>query len=258
MISITAFGRIPSGQMVRRGGAKPGDRVLVTRHDRRCRARPRYSVGRRGRRLRSPTTRHAMLVGRYRVPQPRSALAKAVRDHAMRRWMSPTVLRAISPSCARHPASRRASMPSIPLSARRAALAGARRHRIEAIVRRRRRLRDPVRDPGRTFRGVCAGRRGSPGAAVTPIGTMIAGPPARFFDAAGREIALAAAVLQPFLGFRPKPRKARVSMQIPAEIDRLRLGSVAPGMRFWHGPADLRPPFWAGQAFFLCARRVPR
>jgi hypothetical protein len=32
--------------------------------------------------------------------------------------------------------------------------------------------------------------------------------------------------------------------------------SVAPGMRFWHGPADLRPPFWAGQASFLCARRV--
>ena len=30
---------------------------------------------------------------------------------------------------------------------------------------------------------------------------------------------------------------------------------VAPGMRFWHGPADLRPPFWAGQASFLCARR---
>src|SRR5213595_2577408 len=27
-------------------------------------------------------------------------------------------------------------------------------------------------------------------------------------------------------------------------------------MRFWHGPADLRPPFWAGQAFFLCARRA--
>jgi hypothetical protein len=32
--------------------------------------------------------------------------------------------------------------------------------------------------------------------------------------------------------------------------------SVAPGKRFWHGPADLRPPFWAGQASFLCARRV--
>ena len=31
---------------------------------------------------------------------------------------------------------------------------------------------------------------------------------------------------------------------------------VAPGRRFWHGPADLRPPFWAGKASFLCACRV--
>src|SRR5215204_4990697 len=26
------------------------------------------------------------------------------------------------------------------------------------------------------------------------------------------------------------------------------LRGVAPGRRFWHGPADLRPPFWAGKA----------
>src|SRR6202161_4325114 len=30
MISITAFGRIPSGRMVHRGGAKPGDHIVVT------------------------------------------------------------------------------------------------------------------------------------------------------------------------------------------------------------------------------------
>src|SRR5450631_3587053 len=30
MISITAFGRVPVGTMVRRDGAKPGDRVVVT------------------------------------------------------------------------------------------------------------------------------------------------------------------------------------------------------------------------------------
>src|SRR6267143_5236335 len=29
-ISITAFGRVPAGNMVRRSGAKPGDRVMVT------------------------------------------------------------------------------------------------------------------------------------------------------------------------------------------------------------------------------------
>ena len=30
MISITAFGRVPAGKMVRRNGAKAGDRVVVT------------------------------------------------------------------------------------------------------------------------------------------------------------------------------------------------------------------------------------
>src|SRR6202162_2624209 len=30
MISITAFGRVPQGKMVRRSGARPGDRVVVT------------------------------------------------------------------------------------------------------------------------------------------------------------------------------------------------------------------------------------
>src|SRR5260221_2315229 len=30
MISITAFGRVPTGKMVHRNGAKPGDRVVVT------------------------------------------------------------------------------------------------------------------------------------------------------------------------------------------------------------------------------------
>src|ERR1700676_1099043 len=30
MISITAFGRVPTGRMVHRSGAKPGDRIVVT------------------------------------------------------------------------------------------------------------------------------------------------------------------------------------------------------------------------------------
>lgn len=36
------------------------------------------------------------------------------------------------------------------------------------------------------------------------------------------------------------------------------LCGVAPGKRFWHGPADLRQPFWAGLASFLSARRPRR
>ncbi|MDB5655516.1 MAG: thiamin-monophosphate kinase [Tardiphaga sp.] len=83
MISITAFGRVPAGQMVRRRGAAVGDRVVVT-----------GSIGDaalglavlRGGDVAAALADHPALrdalVSRYRVPQPRSALAQVVRDHA--------------------------------------------------------------------------------------------------------------------------------------------------------------------------------
>src|SRR6202047_3857885 len=82
-ISITAFGRVPAGKMVHRSGAKPGDRVVVT-----------GTIGDAALGLdilRGGTVAAVLaddagaketLVGRYRIPQPRNALAEAVRDHA--------------------------------------------------------------------------------------------------------------------------------------------------------------------------------
>ncbi|HEY3794667.1 MAG TPA: thiamine-phosphate kinase [Bradyrhizobium sp.] len=82
-ISITAFGRIASGRMVHRSGAKPGDLVMVTGTigD----AALGLDVLKRGKAstaLADDAAASEMLVGRYRVPQPRTALARAVRDHA--------------------------------------------------------------------------------------------------------------------------------------------------------------------------------
>jgi len=79
MISIAAFGSVPTGRMVRRGGAKPGDHVFVT-----------GTIGDAalGLRLRqgAPWTleakQRAHLLDRYLLPQPRNALAEAVRAHA--------------------------------------------------------------------------------------------------------------------------------------------------------------------------------
>ena len=80
MISIAMFGAVPEGTMVRRAGAKPGDLVFVS-----------GTIGdaalglflRRGDadwNLEPAQRQH--LVSRYLLPQPRNALAEAVRTHA--------------------------------------------------------------------------------------------------------------------------------------------------------------------------------
>jgi thiamine-monophosphate kinase len=82
-ISIAAFGTLPKGTMVRRSGARMGDRIVVTgtigdaalglklRKDRNAA---------RTWKLDPDMRRH--LVARYLVPQPRNALAEALRRHA--------------------------------------------------------------------------------------------------------------------------------------------------------------------------------
>jgi thiamine-monophosphate kinase len=78
MISVTAFGRVPPGAMVRRDALRPGDRIVVS-----------GTIGDaalgldvlQGRAMAADESDRAFLIGRYREPQPRSALAEAVRDH---------------------------------------------------------------------------------------------------------------------------------------------------------------------------------
>jgi thiamine-monophosphate kinase len=82
MVSVTAFGRVAPGRMVHRSGARVGERVMVT-----------GTIGDaalglavlKGGKVHAATTdkvAREALVGRYRVPQPRVALAEIVRDHA--------------------------------------------------------------------------------------------------------------------------------------------------------------------------------
>src|SRR6202035_1612395 len=83
MISITAFGRVPSGKMIHRGGAKPGDRVVVTGTiGDAALGLDILKGGAAATALASDKAASDMLVRRYRIPQPRTALAQAVRDHA--------------------------------------------------------------------------------------------------------------------------------------------------------------------------------
>ncbi len=82
-ISVTAFGRVPKGNMVRRAGATAGDLVVVTGTIGDAALGLDLLTG--GRVARSGAldeAQRAELISRYRVPQPRNRLALAVRQWA--------------------------------------------------------------------------------------------------------------------------------------------------------------------------------
>ena len=82
-VSITAFGSVPHGKMVRRSTAKAGDSVVVTGTigDAALGVRLRRDASLAGR-WRLPDAVSEQLRQRYLLPEPRNALAAAVLDHA--------------------------------------------------------------------------------------------------------------------------------------------------------------------------------
>jgi thiamine-monophosphate kinase len=192
MISIAAFGRVPPGQMVRRSGARPGDRVVVTGTigD----AALGLDVLRGGRvaaALAGDTAGREMLAGRYRVPQPRNALALALRDHAHAAMdVSDGLAGDLAKLCAASGVSAVIDAPDIPLSKAAAAVLAAGTVGMEALVA-----------GGDDYEILCAipeddferfARTADiAGVVVSSIGTVIAGvSPPRFLDAQGRDIPL--------------------------------------------------------------------
>jgi thiamine-monophosphate kinase len=192
MISITAFGRVLAGKMIHRSGAKPGDRVVVT-----------GTIGDAALGLdilKGGATRAAladdaaaseMLVGRYRVPQPRNALARTVSDHASAAMdVSDGLAGDLEKLCAASGVSAAIDVQSIPLSAPAGRLLAHGVIGIEAIV-----------SGGDDYEILCTvpedrleafeKRARQAGVTVTSIGTVIAGPSVpSFLDPQGKEIAL--------------------------------------------------------------------
>lgn len=82
-VSITAFGSVPQGKIVRRSTARAGDRIVVTGTigDAALGVLLRRDAG-LARRLRLRETANAQLQKRYLLPQPRNAAAAAVLQHA--------------------------------------------------------------------------------------------------------------------------------------------------------------------------------
>src|SRR5229473_2691794 len=189
-VSITAFGRVPAGKMVRRSGAKPGDRVVVTGTIGDAALGLDILKGGAAAALADAGAK-AMLIGRYRVPQPRNALAKAVRDHAHAAIdVSDGLAGDLAKLCGVSGVSAVIDAPSIPLSPAAAALLARGTVGMETIV-----------SGGDDYEVLCAIPENSFEAfaqaasqarvTVTSIGTVIAGPSVpRFLDGEGKEIAL--------------------------------------------------------------------
>jgi len=192
MISITAFGRVPAGKMVRRNGAKAGDRVVVsgTIGDAALGLtflkRDAMSTA-----LAADDGIREMLVERYRIPQPRVALAQAVRDHATAAMdVSDGLAGDLAKLCAASGVSAMINIPAIPLSDRLAMLTDHYYGLLELAVSGGDDYEILCTIPENRFEAFAQASKLA-GVPVTSIGTVIAGSAApRFINAQGVEIVL--------------------------------------------------------------------
>ena len=193
MISITAFGRLPAGTMVHRRGARPGDCVMVTGTiGDATLGLDLLRGGAVAAALADDVASREHLVGRYRVPQPRNALARGLRDHASAAMdVSDGLAGDLAKLCAASGVSAVIDAPRVPTSPVAAALLARGVTGIEALI-----------SGGDDYELLCtvadadcegmASAARSAGVALTPIGRIVAGLGApRFLDAQGRAIALA-------------------------------------------------------------------
>jgi thiamine-monophosphate kinase len=187
-ISISAFGTLPAGTMVRRHGAKTGDHLFVT-----------GTIGDAalGLHLRRDATMASqwklddamrdLLIARYRLPQPRNALAEAVRAHASAAMdVSDGLAADLAKLCGVSGVSATIDVARVPLSPAAAKALAADDSLIE-----------PILTGGEDYEILCtvapssvaafeaaAAKAGVP---VTEIGHVVAGDAApRFLDRAGR------------------------------------------------------------------------
>src|SRR3982075_290949 len=184
MISITAFGRVPAGKMIHRSGAKPGDRVIVTGTiGDAALGLNILNGGAAVAALADDAAAKAMLIGRYRVPQPRNALAMAVRDHAHAAMdVSDGLAGDLAKLCAASGVSAVIDAASIPLSSAAAALLARGTVSLEAAVSGGDDYEILCAIPETRFEAF-AEAAGIAGVAVTSIGTVIADTSApRFLD----------------------------------------------------------------------------
>jgi thiamine-monophosphate kinase len=192
MISITAFGRVPQGRMVHRSGARPGDRVVVTGTiGDAVLGLDVLKGGPLAAALAGDAAAREMLIARYRVPQPKNALAKAVRDHASAAMdVSDGLAGDLAKLCAASAVSAVIDVQSIPLSSAVTALLARKAVGIETLISGGDDYEILCAIPGDHMEAFAREAR-QVGVSVTAVGGLIAGTaPPSFLDAQGRELAL--------------------------------------------------------------------
>lgn len=186
-ISIAMFGSVPQGRMVRRAGAKPGDRVFVsgTIGDAALGLALRKAGG-TGWKLSAAQRQH--LLERYLLPQPRNDLAEAVREHASAAMdVSDGLAGDLAKLCRVSQVAAEIEVARVPLSAAAQAVLAAQASMIETAL-----------TGGDDYEIVCtvpesktSGFRAAAQAAhvpVTEIGRIVAGEGARFVGPDGKAL----------------------------------------------------------------------
>jgi thiamine-monophosphate kinase len=192
-ISIAAFGAVPHGKMVRRAGAKAGDRVLVTGTIGDAALglllRRKVSVSKRWRLGRA---QQSFLKGRYLVPQPRNAIAEMLGAHASAAMdVSDGLAGDLAKLCRASGVDAEIEMARVPLSEAARAALNREPALIETIV--------TGGDDYEILACVPAGKvaalrrkASAAGVAIAEIGKVVKGQgEARFLDAKGKPLALA-------------------------------------------------------------------
>lgn len=192
MVSITAFGRVPEGKMIHRAGARPGDHVVVTGTiGDAALGLDLLKKGRVATALANDAASREVLIGRYRVPEPRNVLAPAIRAHAHAAMdVSDGLAGDLAKLCAASDVSAAIELAAIPVSKAASTALAAGVVSLDEIV-----------SGGDDYEILCtvapdalkafAEAASALGVAVNRIGSIVAGKAApRFLDAKGAELAL--------------------------------------------------------------------
>lgn len=198
-ISITAFGTVPSGFMARRSGARAGDRVVVTGTigDSALGLNLRKERGAAARwKLDRAMQRH--LLARYLVPQPRNALAEALRLNASAAMdVSDGLAGDLGKLCRASGAGAEIEAARVPLSKAARAVLAADAEAMETVLTGGDDFEVVATVPQRKLKRFFAAARRA-GVKVTEIGRVTAGTGARFLGADGRRLVFARASFSHF------------------------------------------------------------